>query len=239
MTTTTLSPLPAPLARAPRAPRAVPRTGGLDEWMLTRLVAVVGSACAAVLLGYAVVALPNRLMLSEYVHVPGGLVPFVGGLLALAVAAAAVARLVSHLGGPAALVLRAGASAAVAAAAFPTDESRGPAMSLSAQIHRYAALVVFVSLPLGGWLAVRGNAGLRWRLVRGVAGVSSVVVAATLLLHPGSPVARVLGHPGWEGGVQRLMAASDVVLVALTALVAGSRRTGAVRAVGEHAACAA
>jgi hypothetical protein len=27
--------------------------------------------------------------------------------------------------------------------------------------------------------------------------------------------------------------------VALTALVAGSRRTGAVRAVGEHAACAA
>ena len=60
------------------------------------------------LLGYTVLVLPNRLMLSEYVHVPGGLVPFVGGLLALAVAAAAAARLGSPLGGPGALGLRVG-----------------------------------------------------------------------------------------------------------------------------------
>lgn len=225
MTTTTLSPLHA----APtRAPREVSTIAGLDEVLVARLVAVVGTLCAAMLLGYAVLVLPNRLMLSEYVHVPGGLVPFVGGLLALAVAAAAVARLVSPLGGPAALVLRVGASAAVVAAAFPTDQSRGAVLSLSAQIHRYAALVVFVSLPLAGWLVVRGSTGLPWRLVRGVACVSSVVVAATLLLHPGSPVARVVGHPGWEGGVQRLLAATDLALLALTALVTGPRRAGAV-----------
>ena len=227
MTTTTLGPTPrdglrvptTPTLRLPRVPAArLPRVSAEG---LARGTVVLGSASAAALLTYMVAALPDRLLLSEYVHVPGGLVPFVGGLLALALAVFAAARLVQVRDAAAAAVLRVSGAAAVLAAAFPTDATRLALPSLSAQVHRYAALVVFVGLPLAGWLLARTAVGGSARLVRGLAALSAVAVVATLLLHPSSPVVPLLGHPGWEGIAQRAMAAADVALVG--ALAGGVR----------------
>jgi hypothetical protein len=221
MTTTTLNPLHP---QTIQVPRRVIRVTALSAVRLTQLVAIVGSLCAAALLAYTVLALPNRLMLSDYVHVTGGLEPFVGGLLALAVATFAVARLVAAHGGPASVVLRVCATATVMTAAFPTDTARVSVMSLSGQIHRYAAFVVFVGLPVAGWLLVRGSAAAPARVVRWIVRVSAFVTAMTVLLHPLSPVAELVGQPGWEGGFERMLAAADVVLVG--AIAAASDRVG-------------
>lgn len=221
MTTTTLG-ATRPLALRHDSRPAV-QGPPVQRAQLTQWVALVGSLCAATLLGYVVVALPNRLMLSEYVHVPGGLVPFVGGLLALAVAAFAAARLAPPAAPAAAGVLRVAGAAAVVAAAFPTDATRLAVPSLAGQIHRYAALVVFLGLPLAGWLLVHRRPGAWSAVARVLTGTATVAVVATLLLHPTSPVAAVVGHTGWEGVAQRLMAVSDVVLVAVMALLGRDR----------------
>lgn len=209
---------------APTAP--APAAAVLDPDQGARAVALGGSLCAATLLTYMVVTLPDRLMLSDYVHVAGGLEPFVGGLLALAVAALAVSRLAAPGCRGAAVALRVSAGATVVAAAFPTDATRVPSPSLSGQIHRYAALLVFVGVPLAGWLLARGVPGAAARAVRWVVFVSAVAVAATLLMHPHSPVAEALGRPGWEGVFQRALATSDLVLLAAMAVTAG-RLSGA------------
>lgn len=199
----------------------MPRLTVPDAVGAARIMAVAGSLCAAMLLGYTVIALPNRLMLSDYVHVRGGLEPFVGGLLALAVATAAVARLVAAHARGAAAVLRVSAGATVVAAAFPTDAARTAVPSLSGQLHRYAALVVFVAVPLAGWLLARGAAGGAARVVRWVVVVSAAAVVATLLMHPHSPVAEVVGHPGWEGVFQRTLAATEILLLGTIAVTTG------------------
>jgi hypothetical protein len=222
MTTTTLDPTRREPVRATAGtPVRVARPSGER---VAQAVALLGSLSAAVLLTYTVVALPNRLLLSEYVHVPGGLEPFVGGLLALAAAALAAARSVRVREAAAAAVLRVSGAAAVMAAAFPTDATHLAAPSLSAQVHRYAALVVFVGLPTAGWLLVRSCDGVAARVLRGLAALSGVAVVATLLLHPSSPVAAVVGHTGWEGVSQRLVAATDVVLVGVMAVLSRPRQ---------------
>ena len=226
MTTTTLT-------RPVRVPsRAVPSPPSSRELHLSQLIGLVGSLTAATLLAYVVLALPNRLMLSDYVHVPGGLEPFVGGLLALAVAILAVARVAATAGAPAAAVLRVCAAAAVLTAAFPTDAARVAVMSLSGQIHRWAAFVVFVGLPFAGWLLVRGSTTRPARVVRWLAGVSAAATAMTLLLHPISPVADVIAQPGWEGGFERMLAATDVLIVG--AIAAAGDRLVRLRPIGAN-----
>lgn len=225
MTTTTLHPLH--VSGVPTRSRAVAWPPRMGAERVPQLVALLGSLSAAALFTYIVIALPNRLMLSEYVHVPGGLVPFVCGLLALAVGTSAVARLVQAHGGPAVSVLRVCTAASVVTAAFPTDPTRSAATSLSGQVHRWAAAVVFLGLPLAGWLVARGSATGSARAVRCVVAASALATAMTLLLNPLSPLADVIGHPGWEGGFQRMLAAADVVLVG--AIAAGHRRL-----VGDH-----
>ena len=227
MRTTTLGPTRRqPVGASASSTAPLPR---LSANQLVQAIALGGSVAAAVLLTYTVLALPNRLLLSEYVHVPGGLEPFVGGLLALAVAIFAAARLTVVRDAAAGAVLRVAGSGAVVAAAFPTDAHHLAAPSLSSLIHRYAALVVFVALPVAAWLLLREASGdaagpaRAARVLRVVAGVSAVAVLGTLLLHPSSPLAGLTGHPGWVGGFQRLMAASDVALVATMAVVARPR----------------
>ena len=189
--------------------------------MTGRLTAFVASLGAAALLVYTVLALPNRLMLSDYVHVPGGLEPFVGGLLALALATFVVARLAADHDRAAAAVLRVCAGAAVLTAAFPTDATRDEVVSLAGQIHRYAAFAVFVGLPIAAWLLLRHSATRAASVVRALVALSATAVVLTLLMHPSSPVQHLLVRPGWEGGAERLLAGVDVALVAVLALVTG------------------
>ena len=189
--------------------------------MTTRLTAFLASLGAAALLIYTVVALPNRLMLSDYVHVRGGLEPFVGGLLALALAILVVARLAADHDRAAALVLRVCGVGAVLTAAYPTDATRAAVVSLAGQIHRYSAFVVFVGLPIAAWLLVRHSATRATLVVRTLVALSATAVVVTLLLHPSSPVQHLIAMPGWEGGAERLLAGVDITLVAVLALVTG------------------
>lgn len=206
-----------------RSARATSRSGepGSSVAVPRRLTAFVASLAAAALLAYTVIALPTRLMLSDYVHVAGGLEPFVGGLLALALAIAVVARLAADHDRVAAAVLRLCAVAAVLTAAFPTDATRAAVVSLAGQIHRYAAFVVFVGLPVAAWLLVRHSATRAARAVRVLVALSAGAVVLTLLMHPSSPVQHLLAVPGWEGGAERLLAGADIALVAVLALVTG------------------
>jgi hypothetical protein len=189
--------------------------------MTSRLTAFVASLGAGALLVYTVVALPTRLMLSDYVHVPGGLEPFVGGLLALALAILAVARLAAAHDRAAAVVLRVCGVAAVLTAAYPTDPTRAAVVTLSGQIHRYAAFVLFAGLPVAAWLLVRHSATRATLVVRTLVALSASTVVLTLLLHPSSPVQHLISMPGWEGGAERLAAAVEIALVAVLALVTG------------------
>lgn len=191
------------------------------ECMTSRITAFVASLGAAALLVYTVVALPNRLMLSDYVHVPGGLEPFVGGLLALALAIFVVARLAADHDRLAAAVLRICGVAAVLTAAYPTDATREAVVSLSGQIHRWSAFIVFIGLPIAAWLLVRHSATRATRVVRVLVALSATAVVVTLLLHPSSPVQDYISMPGWEGSAERVLAAVDVTLVAVLALVTG------------------
>jgi hypothetical protein len=158
-------------------------------------------------------------MLSDYVHVPGGLEPFVGGLLALALAILALAPLAAAHDRAAAAVLRVCGVAAVLTAAYPTDPTRAAVVTLSGQIHRYAAFVLFAGLPLAAWLLVRHSATRAVLLVRTLVALSASTLAVTLLLHPSSPVQHLISMPGWEGGAERFGAAVDITLVAVLALV--------------------
>lgn len=193
--------------------------------MTSRLTAFVASLAAAALLVYTVIALPTRLMLSDYVHEPGGLEPFVAGLLALALAIFVVARLAADHDRAAAAVLRVCGVAAVLTAAYPTDPTREAVVSLAGQIHRWSAFVLFAGLPVAAWLLVRHSATRATRAVRVLVALSASAVVLTLLLHPSSPVQHVLSMPGWEGAAERLAAAVDIALVAVLALVTGPAPT--------------
>lgn len=179
---------------------------------------ITGAVVAAVLLGYTQLALPRRHLLSDYVHVVGGLEPFVAGLLALAAACFALASLVMLTRPVVPRLLRVAGGALVLTAAFPTDATRLSAVSLSGQIHRYAALVVFVALPVAGWLLARRRQGAAHRVVRILAGVAAVALVGTLLVHPLSPVAHLLGTDVWEAVLERALAGTEIVLVAAMAL---------------------
>jgi hypothetical protein len=197
--------------------------------MTSRLTAFVASLGAGALLVYMVVALPTRLMLSDYVHVPGGLEPFVGGLLALALAMLAVARVAADHDRAAAAVLRVCGVAAVLTAAYPTDATRATVVTLSGQIHRHAAFVLFAGLPVAAGLLVRHSATRASLVVRTLVALSASAVVLTLLLHPSSPVQELISMPGWAGGAERLAAALNITLVAVLALVTGPAPAAAAR----------
>ncbi|MDO3701241.1 DUF998 domain-containing protein [Micromonospora sp. C28SCA-DRY-2] len=102
------------------------------------------------------------------------------------------------------------------AAIVPTNEPGLP-MDTAAYVHRYASVVAFLALPVGGWLLARRLPAATGRWVRGFA-LASLALAAVMVwsAYPGD---RVL-----LGLIERLLILAEVALLATVALWFGTRR---------------
>ncbi|MEV1329015.1 DUF998 domain-containing protein [Micromonospora costi] len=96
------------------------------------------------------------------------------------------------------------------AAVVPTNEPGLP-MDTAAYVHRYASVVAFLALPVGGWLLAGRLPATAGRWVRGLA-VASMVLAAAMVwsAYPGD---RVL-----IGLVERLLILTEVAALTVLAL---------------------
>jgi Protein of unknown function (DUF998) len=177
---------------------------------------VVGLVFAALLMaGLNVVAAgrmnPLDTTMSDYVFVPGAGWMFPAALLAMCVAGAGVAVGLwarGLLGGVLPkLAMGLAIVGLVLAAVFETD--LGESLSLSAQIHRYAAGVVFFCVPITAVLVAR-RLPTRRSLYVGAA-VASVLLALFLTCHLG-PMPDALGE--LSGLLQRLLFCAELVVLA-------------------------
>jgi Protein of unknown function (DUF998) len=136
---------------------------------------------------------PATTTVSDYVSVPGGSVLLAFSTLAIAVATAAVpvGLVRARIPGAAGLCLPFGLGSAglLASIAFPTN-ALGAAVSVDTVVHRYAAGVFFVSLPVAALLTLRR---LPDRAVAWLTGLG--VVAGVLFLASHAP----LVFPDWSG----------------------------------------
>ncbi|MGC5018553.1 DUF998 domain-containing protein [Micromonospora sp. DT47] len=108
------------------------------------------------------------------------------------------------------LLLWAWAGGLVTAAIVPTDEPGLP-MTTAGYLHRYASVVAFLALPLGGWLLARRLAiGSADRWLRGFA-VASLALAAAMVwsAYP--------GHRVLIGLAERLLILAEVGLLTVVA----------------------
>jgi hypothetical protein len=181
------------------------------------LLALGGIALAAVLtvVGHLEVnddLNPWALTVSDFaVSDRGGVIDVAMAVLAAATAAVLLGLRRSGAGRLAELLLAAWTAGLVLAAIVPTDEPGLP-MTTAGYLHRYASVIAFLALPVGGWLLARrlpvGAAG-RW--VRGLAVLSLAMAAAMVWsAYPGD---RVL-----IGLAERLLILAEVGLLATVAL---------------------
>ena len=178
---------------------------------------VVGLVFAALLMaGLNLVAAhrmsPLSTTMSDYVFMPGAGWMFPTSLLAMCVAGAGmgVGLWVRGLLGGVLPKLTLGLAllGLVLAAAFQTDLG-DVSVSVSAQIHRYAAGVVFFCVPITAFLVSRRLAERR-SLYVGVA-VTSVLLVLFLTCHLG-PMESVFGE--FSGLLQRVLFCSQLVVLA-------------------------
>lgn len=227
---TTLSPTARP---ALGAPRTVPR-------LASRLI-LGGLALLGVLQASAMAAVdPVRDTISNLVHAPGGALMFALSSMLTLAGAAVLLREVARRGsrvGVALLVVW--VLALAAATVFPTDPFGIDEISLSSEIHRWAAAVMFTATPLLGWVvahrlraehragsheasggvAVRAAVrGLRWRSTfAAVAGLAQILFSVPSLFPTSAAAA--------NGTLQFLFdyrgLAERVLFIALMAVLAG------------------
>ncbi|GAA0428511.1 hypothetical protein Acor_71290 [Acrocarpospora corrugata] len=189
-------------------------------------LAIAGPSVALVMMGalhlvFPGVVDPLRGLLSDYALGEGTGALFLLGMLALAGGACAAAyqlAAVDPVRSAAARVLLVMASAGlVLSAVFPTDAA--PTLdSLSGEIHRWATALVFTAIPGAGWILAR-QSRQPLPLVRALALSSVAVLAFFLLSHPGSPVAELIGGPGFYGLLERLLVVLEIVLLIAIAAV--------------------
>ncbi|MFG1949198.1 DUF998 domain-containing protein [Nonomuraea sp. NPDC048826] len=197
----------------------------------TAAVTVTAALTSAGALGYAELALPAQPLLSDYALVPGGMPPTLLGMLALAVACVSLSygMVSSDPRGTAAtrVLLLAAAAGLMLSAIFPTDPAAAELKSLTGEIHRWSAAVVFTTLPVAGWTLARGRAGLaRWSAVRALAVTSALVLAVYLAAHPASITSGWIGGAGYYGLLERALVVADMVL--LMVMAAATTRPSAV-----------
>lgn len=177
----------------------------------------VGLVFAALFMGgLNVVALgrmnPLNTTMSDYVFVPGAGWMFPASLLAMFVAGAGVGVGLWARGLLSGVLPKLSLSLALVglllAATFETDPGTA-SVSLSANIHRYAAGVVFFCVPITAFLVAR-RVSARRSLYAGVV-VTSVLLALFLTCHLG-PMEGVFG--GISGLLQRLLFCSQLVVLA-------------------------
>lgn len=161
---------------------------------------------------------PVRATVSDYVSVPGGAVLLAISALSLAIATAVLALGLVRTGlrrpGPVGVLFGLGVVGLVASVAFPTN-ALGSAVSESAVLHRYAAGLFFISLPIAGWLAHR-------RGVRGVGAMSIVSALAGIvflishipLVFPDLPAGDVISAVLPRGLAERGLLLVDIALLA-------------------------
>jgi hypothetical protein len=178
---------------------------------------VVGLVFAALLMGGLNVVAYDRMnplntTMSDYVFVPDAGWMFPAALLAMCVAGAgAGVGLVTHgllRGWLPKLSLGLALAGLLLAAVFPTDLG-DVSLSLSAQIHRYAAGVVFFCVPITAVLVARRMA--RGQALYAGAAVATVLLAVFLTCHLG-PMPDALGE--MSGLLQRLLFVAELVVLA-------------------------
>ncbi|TMR22998.1 DUF998 domain-containing protein [Nonomuraea turkmeniaca] len=193
------------------------------------LVGTVVSVCA---LAYAQVALPAQPLLSDYALVSGGLVPVLIGMLALAGAclclAYGLAAVEPSRTAATRVLLLAGAAGLMMSAIFPTDPGTSQVGSLSGEIHRWSAAVVFTSLPVAGWTLARGRAAApRWNAVRAMSMTAAVTLGVYLAAHPASITSPLINGVAYYGALERAVVLAEMVLVTVMALAFATGRRSA------------
>ncbi|GIG71395.1 DUF998 domain-containing protein [Phytomonospora endophytica] len=175
---------------------------------------------------------------SSYVGVGGGWL-FTIGVTAMAAACFAVAgvRIAMRWAGLMRAVFVIGGLAFLAAAIFPTDVGDVP-MTMSAQIHRYAAAVGMGAIPVGGLLlalclpkSTPADADEYTRRSTGVARriLPLVVISATLLTitATGTFLPDFMHGGDWRGVPQRALLFTEIILVLVIAFLALARERAA------------
>ncbi len=154
--------------------------------------------------------------ISDYLFDPNGwLLPVSLIVLAVGGAMLAVALVRAGWDRRASWLVGLWSSCLLLVAAFPTDRPGLP-LSLSGQIHRYAAFVAFLSLPLAGLIGAR-----RGGYARTVKGLSVAALAAlTAVTVPYAAVTLGMDLVGLPGLTQRMVVVTEVVLLVTLGLVA-------------------
>lgn len=177
---------------------------------------VVGLVFAALLMGGLNVVASDQMSpldttMSDYVFVPGAGWMFPASLLAMCVAGAGVGTGLMARGLLTGLLPKLSLGLAMLglllAAAFQTDLG-DESVTLSAQIHRYAAGVVFFCVPITAVLVARRLSRRRGLYVG--AAVATVLLALFLTCHLG-PMPDALGE--LSGLLQRLLFVAELVVL--------------------------
>ncbi|MGW0809783.1 DUF998 domain-containing protein [Nonomuraea sp. NPDC002799] len=216
-----MSPLPS--AQGAAADPAAGSSVGTGVGTAVGTVACTGAS--AVALAYAELALPTQPLLSHYALVPGGLMPVLIGMLALAAACLFLAYglAVRDPARTAAtrVMLLAGAAGLMLSAIFPTNPINSDIGTLSGEIHRWGAALFFTALPVAGWTLARGRAAAtRWNAVRAVSVTSTVTLVIYLAAHPASFTSDLLNGGAYYGLLERGVVLVEMVLIAAMALAA-------------------
>ncbi|GAA3715434.1 hypothetical protein GCM10022224_096320 [Nonomuraea antimicrobica] len=191
---------------------------------------IAGTLVSAGALAYAQVALPSQILLSDYALVSGGLAPVVVGMLALAgaclclaygLAATDPARTAATR-----VLLLAGAAGLTMSVIFPTDPGTSQVGSVSGEIHRWSAAVVFTSLPVAGWTLARGRRPApRWNAVRAMSVSSAVALAVYLASHPATLTSPLINGGAYYGLLERAVVLAEMgLLIAMALAIAAGRR---------------
>ncbi|MFI7445676.1 DUF998 domain-containing protein [Nonomuraea indica] len=200
---------------------------------------VGGALLAAGAFGYAQVTLPEQPLLSDYALVPGGMLPVLAGLLALAGACLwlAYGLTVREPARTAAtrVLLLAAAAGLLLCAVFPTDPGVSQLSTVAGEIHRWAAAVVFTALPLAGWTLARRDTSPPWaNALRALSVTSALALAGFLFAHPASFTSAAIDGAAFYGLFQRGVVLAEIALVTVMALTAaaGRRPAAALRSPG-------
>lgn len=191
---------------------------------------LIGTLVSVAALAYAEVALPSQTLLSDYALVPGGLVPVLIGMLALAGAclclAYGLAAVDAARTAAARVLLVAMAGGLMLSAVFPTDPANSPVDTLPGQIHRWSAAVVFTSLPVAGWVLARArSAAPRWNAVRATSVAAAAVLAVYLAAHPASITSSLINGEAYYGLLERGVVLAEMALLMVMALAIRGGKT--------------
>ncbi|HEY4023257.1 MAG TPA: DUF998 domain-containing protein [Pseudonocardiaceae bacterium] len=163
---------------------------------------------------------PLHTTVSDYVSVPGGAAFLVLSTIALALATALLPARLGITGRSvsptATIALVLGCVGLFASVVFPTN-ALGTAVDESTVLHRYAAGLFFIAVPIAAAALARAGLG---RAVGRCAVLSGLVGVAFLLSHiplvfPGFPHAGLIGDVLPRGLVERLLLLVDIATVAV------------------------